>query len=322
MLRYVTRRKSSPWRQGRPPARQLTIVASSLLLMVLLAALTRLALGDRAEGARAADQRHTMLARLFAEGLNRGLVSVTESIGAPARQLQAGATEDDPTLLALMDQALVHQPWLRALGVVDAQGVVLASTVAGDRGRRISLPALGRLPAIDRDVLGDLVAARHLQDLGVDGPAVAAPAGVGFLPLLRAVQHPTRGVLYVVANLHVDWFINSWHVTVSDNDLALSIARYDGSLLAATRNVPRSPRADLSALPPFRDFLPRRESGTWRGAGLRSGTQLGAFHVAASQPVVVLVEVVPSAILRKTESSPRPSSCISGPSPVPVKANV
>jgi PAS domain S-box-containing protein len=55
--------------------------------------------------------------------------------------------------------------------------------------------------------------------------------------------------------------------------------------------VPLAPGSSVAALPPFQQFLPQQEYGTWVGPGLREQTQMAAFRVSATRPLVVLVEM-------------------------------
>jgi PAS domain S-box-containing protein len=135
------------------------------------------------------------------------------------------------------------------------------------------------------------VRARQLADLTRGAAPRTAPAGVGFMPLVRGALLPGRQLIYVVALLNLDAFANFQQVTVNDERAASALLTYSGQLVAATAGVPHNPGDDLAALPPYTAFLPQHEQGQWVGAGLRPGAQIAAFKVSATRPLVAWVEI-------------------------------
>jgi PAS domain S-box-containing protein len=138
-------------------------------------------------------------------------------------------------------------------------------------------------------VLGGFVPARRLADLH---PAHAAPVahGVGFVPLLSTTRRTDGRELIVVSLVNIDALLNFQQVTMGDERMASALLGFGGRLLGATQAVERSSGEDLTALPPFVEFLPAREHGSWTGAGLRRGVQIASFRTSRSWPLLAWVE--------------------------------
>jgi PAS domain S-box-containing protein len=138
-------------------------------------------------------------------------------------------------------------------------------------------------------VLGGFIPARRLADLH---PAHATPVarGVGFVPLLSLTRRTDGRELLVVSLVNVDALLNFQQVTMGDERMASALLGYGGRLLGATQGVERASGDDLTALPPFAEFLPRREHGSWQGPGLRPGQQLASFRTSRGWPLVAWVE--------------------------------
>ncbi len=268
------------------------VLAAGVALMVaVLLTLGWLALHDREQLLDSLRERNELLARVFADRATRNVDGTALALATVAEGLARGLVLEGPELRTALSQTLVSLPFVRGVAVLDAQGQVLTSSEAGERGSVVDIKALGRLPAPGQDALGPFVRARRLADLMPRAALRKAPPGIGFMPLVRGGLLPNRQVIYVVALLNLDAFANFQQVTVNDERAASALLTYGGQLVAATAGVPRNPGDDASALPPYTDFLPSREQGHWVGNGLRAGAQIAAFRVSATRPLVALVEI-------------------------------
>jgi len=281
-------------RVQRPPLlsqRALTLAVGLALLLAVLLSLAGLAVYERAQVLERVNERNELMARVFADQANR-TVEAASLVGATlAEQMQRGLPPASTEMRTALQQTLVNLPFMRGMAIVDGQGVVLGSADGEDLRQRVNIGVLGALPAPGRDVLGRYVPARRLRDLADGRAGGTTPPGAGFLPLLRGVQTPGGERLAVVGLLNPQAFANFQQVTMNDPRAAAALVGYDGQLVAAAGNVARDVGSSLRALPPFTDFLPRLEHGTWVGDGLRPGAQVAAFRVAATRPLLVMVEL-------------------------------
>jgi PAS domain S-box-containing protein len=271
-------------------SRWLTVGAGLGLMAAVLLTLAGLAAYERGRIFERASERNELLARVFADHATRNIDATAQATATLAELLQRGLSPDGPEMRAALAQTLVNLPFLRGLDILDAQGLIVGSADGTELNHRVPLAALGQAPAPGRDMLGPFVAARRLLDLARGVMRTPTPPGVGFLPLVRGVALPDGQRLQLVALLNTEAFANFQQVTMNDERAAAALLSYDGHLIAASASVKHAVGDDLSALPPFRDFLPRLEQGSWRGAGLRAEPQIAAFRVSATRPLVVLVE--------------------------------
>ena len=237
--------------------------------------------------------------RVLEDHATRSIEAVSLATGTLAELAQRGAAPESPAMAAALQQTLVNLPYLRGVAWLDAAGTVLASTDPADLGSRVPLAALGTLPPAGQDAIGAFVAGRSLQDVSVGAAARTAPAGLGFLPMTRTLAHPTLGPLLVLALVNPDAFANFQELTLNDPAAAAALTTYAGSVLASTSSAGLAVGQDLSRLPPFAQFLPRTEHRSWVGPGLRPGTQIAAFRVLRSRPLVVMAEIGQVAVLEQ-----------------------
>jgi PAS domain S-box-containing protein len=284
-----------------------TLAVGAVLLLLLWAAVGALAWQERERRLVSATERAELLAQVFADSVTRSVESAAQAAATLAGLIERGLAPDSGELRAVLRQTLVNLPYLRGLGVIDAQGMVLASAEPRDLQRVIDLTRLGPLPRYGFDRLGPWVAARGLGDLA--GPAADAhvpPPGVGFLPLLHGVQLRNGQRVWLVTMISADAFVNRQQVTMNDAAAAAALLTYEGRFITATPDVEHATDAALATLAPFSVFLPAREHGSWRGQGLRPGTQIGAFRLSASRPLAMLVEVHEQAVLSGWRQGLRP----------------
>ena len=263
--------------------------AGTVVALAVAVALVALAWSDW----RATHQRlteHTeLMARVFADHAGRSIDAAALAAGTVDELLARGLPPEGPEVQAALGQTLVNLPFLRGVAVIDPQGLVLASHDGRDSELVIDLRVLGPLPAPGESTLGRYVPVRRLADLH---PAYARPAppGVGFLPLITAARLPQGRTAYVVAQINADAFMNFQQVTMNDERMASGLLAFDGQLLAATAGVSAPEKVSGAKLEPFTRFLPRQESGSWKGPGLREGDQIASFRLTRRWPLLLLVE--------------------------------
>lgn len=274
--------------ERRPaPTSRLVLAAGALVSAGLLALTAVLFVQERDREVEQQLGLNAMHARVLADSVT---TTVDTAALALASLAEAAAQQglNGPMLRGdAMAQLLISLPQLRAIAVVDPAGRVLAASTAQDVGRQIDTQRLGPPPPAGRDIVGPFVPGRSLSDLAVDGPARAAPAGVGFLPLMRRARVAGTDLLFI-GLLHPDGLANTMRLTVDDTSVAVTLASFDGMVRVSTADVP--PGAALAALPVWQQFLPAREHGQYVGQGRQAGAQLVAFRVSRSRPLVVMVE--------------------------------
>jgi PAS domain S-box-containing protein len=268
---------------------RLVAVVGAVVGSLLALALAALAWVDHlAHDARVQEQT-VLMARVFADHATRSLDSAALAAATVEDLLERKVEPDSPEVIGAMSQTLVNLPFLRGMAVIDSQGLVLASADPAEQGVVIDLAVLGPQPPGRQAVLGGFVPARRLADLH---PAYAAPVarGVGFVPLLSTTRRSDGRVLIVVSLVNIDALLNFQQVTMGDERMASALLGFGGRLLGATQAVERNSGEDLTALPPFVEFLPAREHGSWTGAGLRRGVQMASFRTSRSWPLLAWVE--------------------------------
>ena len=263
------------------------LAAGLTFAATMLAALVALFVQERQQAIDAQLERNALYARVLEDHVTRSVdtaaLSLATLAGTLSEQGLRGAAMN-PTELARM---LVSLPQLRAVTLLDLQGRVLGSSTPADVGRRIDLKQLGPLPAEGFDAIGSYVAGRGLSDAALGGASGAVPNTVGFIPLLRRVKG-RDGELLLVALIHPEGLANQMRLTIRDPTSHAMLAGLDGRFYTDTAN----PRAGppLKDHPAFRDYLPRIEHASYRGAGVEPGEQTVAFRVSRTRPLVVLVE--------------------------------
>ncbi len=288
-----------------PSRRWVPLVAGLALLLAVLVALVSLGLRERERDEERALDRSELMARVLADSATRSVEAAALAAATLGELLGRGIAPEGAEMRTALEQALVSLPFLRGIGLVDAQGTVVGSSVPAEVGLQLRLAALGAAPAPGQDRLGPLVPARSLLDLEVGSARPPAPAGVGFLPLVRGVALRNGMRLSVVAQINPQAFTTQQQLLLNDPNADAALVSYDGRLIAATPGVQRQPGDVLTQLQPFTRFLPRLEQGRWEGEGLRNGPQLAAFRTSASRPLLVLVETSEDAVRAQAQGRER-----------------
>ncbi len=278
-----SRRPAAFWKASRA-----VLWLGSLAALLIVAVVAWLGWSEYQEKVETERSRVELLARVLEDHATRTVETTAIALGSLSELIatqSAGAVGEVGPLLA---QALVGLPFLRSLAIIDAQGQVLATTVARDFGRVVDVRALGPWPAAERERLGGFLAGRSLADLAASGSG--APGGVGFIPLLRGIRLRDTSVVTLVALINPDVFSTQQQLTLDDELSGALLASFEGVVLTTTPSVRLTAGTRLQDLPVFRDYLPAREHGSYVGRGARDDRQLVAFRVSRSRPLVLLVE--------------------------------
>jgi PAS domain S-box-containing protein len=274
--------------RGLRSASATVLLAAVGLAVMVTAVLAALLWEERGETLSGQRQRGELFARVLEDHVTRSLESVAFSLATLAGSAEEAGVDEVVRSSAMLAQTVSAQPQLRGLAMVDRQGMVRASSSPRDVGQRIDLPRLGPTPMSGRGAIGPYVAGRGLGDLATRAAAAAAPAGVGFIPMLRSVATRDGHGLVLVALINPEALVSHMRLTLNDAESAAVLATYAGQVLVATSDL--APGSSLAALPVFKSFLPQREHASYVGAGVRAGEQVLAFRVSRSFPLVVLVE--------------------------------
>jgi len=271
-----------------PRASRWVLAAGMALAATGIAVVSALMLHERTEVVAAQRDRAELLARVLEDHATRSIESASLAVATLAELVVRVGPREEAVVRAALSQTLANLPFLRGVAVVAPDGRVLFGSDGGDRGEPVDLSGLGPLPEVDRDALGPFVPGRRLQDLR-RGQPVSAPAGLGFIPLVRTAAGPA-GPLHVVALINPDAFANFQEVILKDTDAAAAMLSYDARLLTSTASVGLPSGESLRRLPPFARYLPATENASWVGEGMRAGEQIAAFRVLRVRPLVVMVE--------------------------------
>jgi PAS domain S-box-containing protein len=280
-------------RQRAHQATALMLAGLALAVLVVLA-LVGLVSYERGEALESRLDRNDLLARVLEDHATRSFENASVALAALADVLAEGG-RGGQTGRAL-SQTLAGLPLLRGVAVVDASGLVLASSEPTDVGRRLDLERLGPLPEPGGDSIGKFVAGRGLAALTV-GAHATAPRGVGTIPMLRPVRTPGGQDLLLLGLINPDAMANHQQQTLDDGDSVALLASLEGDVLAATATSPLGPGAQVATLPPFRRAQFRAEHDRYIGDGLRGAGQIVAFRVLRRRPMVVIVETPERAVL-------------------------
>jgi PAS domain S-box-containing protein len=269
---------------------QAVLWAGGLLVLAVLAASAALALRDYRAALVDETARRELLARVLEDHATRTVETASIALASMADLLAAQPQGDATAIGPVLSQSLVGLPFMRSVAVLDRQGTVLASTTPDDYGRQIDLKPFGAWPGLGADRLGGFLPGRSLASLASSGAAPTAPAGVGFIPLLRQVQMRSGEGLLLVALINPGAFANYQSQALADERAAAAVASQAAEVLAATLSLGLAPGASLAQHPVFRRYLPAVEHAGYQGQGVRSESQVVAFRASRTRPMVVLVE--------------------------------
>ncbi len=264
------------------------LTTGAVLVALVVAALVALAWYERREALQQWRDRAELLARVLEDHAARSVDSASVALTAlgevlakqPPDQFNAGLGD-------VLGQALAGLPVLRGVAVLDEQGQVLASSQPSDVGLVVDLQRLGQRPQGDQDQLGSFLPGRGLDALRA--AARPAPAGVGVIPLWRALPTAPGRRLWLLGLLNPDALSNHQQQTLDNREAAATLVHLDGRVQAATTSAGLNPGQAMPANPALQEFLPGIEHASYLGQGARS-EQLVAFRALRKRPMVVVVE--------------------------------
>lgn len=278
-----------PSRDVRWPLSRLALAGGLLLSGLIAAALILLSWYQYREVRAAHVERGELLARVLQDHATRTVETAAVTLTALTEVVVGhGAPDDLSRLGPTLAQALVGQPFVRSIAVLDDDGRVLASSALDDVDERIDIRALGVWPAPGSEALGPVVRGRQLADIAVGRSASAAP--VGFIPIVRRLPTRHGGAIALVALLNPDGFANYQQLALSPHGGEVVLALYDGRILSATGEAERMPPSVHAEHPVFRERLAAHEHGSYVGQGYGSDRRVVAYRASRSRPLVVVVE--------------------------------
>nr|WP_315183511.1 ATP-binding protein [uncultured Albidiferax sp.] len=268
------------------------LAAGILLVLVTLGAVGLLGWHEYQAALREDRARGELQARVLEDHATRSFETVSVALTYLSRDLAradilGGAVRAD----ALLSQALVGLPFVRELGVLDASGYVLASSLPGDIGLRVDMGRLGALPAPGQDRIGPFEAGRSLAALAAGGSgAVPSQARLGFIPVIRTLASKTGPNVYLLALVNPDSFANFQLFTLNNDQNTAYLLGFQGNLLASSGPAAGTAGGQMAQHPVFRSYLPATEHASYVGTGAVQDTQVVAFRLSRSRPLVVVVE--------------------------------
>jgi PAS domain S-box-containing protein len=242
---------------------------------------------ERAEDIDRSFAATALQARVSVDHLTRTLSSVDETLDHVAEldplTIPGGAA------VKSFDAALRHAPYLRSLAVLDAAGIIVASSNPRNVGRRVALddfmpPRTDSTPVLR---IGPPWIGRDF-DQGTPGTAGVLPGNVPtFVPVARDVVMAGGRRMTVMAALNPDHFVDYYHQLLGTGSTTVQVLRYDGSPLISTGAlVPAGERWPADPIVPriaqrhFDQFEQRLANGL---------AVLTAYRVSSEFPLVVVV---------------------------------
>lgn len=276
-------------RQSKRLARSVRAAAAALLL-ASLGSLTAVGWSERQDALMDSRERMELVARVLEDQATRSVETAAFALRTVAEDLRVVPQQEAVRLQPLLAQALIAQPALRGLAVLDGEGRVLASSEPRELGLKLDLSRFGRLPDAGQDLLLALRSGRDLRSL-TRGAGEERRQMVKLLPLARKVRMDGGQDLLLLALINPDALSNSQQVAMGDDPESRgALLSYDGQMLAATSQVSLPLGSPLSGHPVFQEHLLRRDHGSYIGEGMQAGDQVVAYRASRTRPLIVLVE--------------------------------
>ncbi|WP_082498149.1 PAS domain S-box protein [Pseudorhodoferax sp. Leaf267] len=284
--------------QGSRLSSRFAWIAGALLAGAVAVGTAWVAYSDRQHYIHAEQRQLDLLARVLDEQATRTVETASVAMNGLANspvlhRLPASADAAQANLA----QALLGLPFVRSAAVVDLQGMVLASSTAGEAGLVVDTTRLGKMPAGERDVLGPLVPGRSLSGLQRSG-ATPSPQGVGFIPLMRQFRSDTGKPLLLVGLINPDAIATYQQLSLGDADKSAVVTTYTGDVLASSGAASHDPTRWLQSSRVFSALLPRKEFGSYT-----SDDDIVAYRTSRTRPMVTVVREPLSAAGRRWRDS-------------------
>jgi signal transduction histidine kinase/CheY-like chemotaxis protein len=225
-----------------------------------------------------------------AAGLADQLTRAIQTVDLVMLDAQDRLTEAEPGQVARQVTVRIRDvPQLRAVLIADAQGFIIASSVEGLREASVAEREWFRLLRFGGQALrlGAPEAGRYL---GPTGRAIGHAGGLYAIPYARALRGPRGEFLgTIIAILNPDYLVGVARRHAESFGAVIRIHSFQGLLLARSDGRVEGVGELNSSSWIFRDFLPRRESGTWAGIDQDRSDVVASFAVTRQGAFVVEV---------------------------------
>ncbi len=264
-----------------------TAVAVLLALCFLAVALGFLVMQWRALSG-GAQQMAELHARVLEADSNATFNALAQSMRKTADVLLLTAGQQQPgAVLQAFEEPLSRYPALRSLSVLNESGQVLFSSEPGAVGLQLTLASLGTPTKRESVTIGKLLPIRGLADLA------APPGNPGqHSALTMLLRMPRSGAppWLLVGLMNPDYLALQHAQLIGDHADRAAVLSFGGIVLQKGAQAAIERGSPALHLAPFRDFLPAREHGHYRGLGMDGQPAVGAFRTLRQWPLVVIVE--------------------------------
>ncbi|MFY7867350.1 ATP-binding protein [Roseateles sp.] len=279
--------------------RKMALWGTGLLgLAMLLTALSFIWL-EHKNHLRAETSNNDLFARTLESHISLTLNTAKLTLQGLARSAEAKPQPDsDAELSSRLSLPLASMPYVRSLSLLDAKGRVIASSNASNVGLLIPLHLLQQKEQQAPQGLGHLMVGRDLNHLAqqTQGKAeTAAQAKHFLLPLTWEAPDP-QGPQYWVAALNPDYFANFFALLIGEGEHHAALLGLNGELISSTQALELKPGTRLSEHAAFKQAVPLREFGSFRGEGLDQQASIGSYRLVRDQPLALIVELPMSVI--------------------------
>lgn len=233
-------------------------------------------------------QTHRHIANLHAYTLEEHFSQIIQHMSLVMDRIPPLSSQkvSQKELFPVFTELLINAPYLRSLSLLDAQGVIIASSHEPNVGQKIPLSTFLPLPFGETPFLrlGVPWEGRDFDASRISTPYMPIDAdAIGFLPLLKKVffeQTP----YYVVANLNPDYLNNRYTNTLPIQQGSVTLWRIDGIVLFSTDASLKRGASHYTTLHPkdYEDFFSHLTTHQF--------SPLNVFRIAKSLPFVVEIQ--------------------------------
>lgn len=242
---------------------------------------------EREEQRHQAIQRTALYARVLSDQVDRSFDAVQVTLRTLADSLDSNESAQNAT--QRLNQALMGVSFLRSLHVVDADGLVLASTNPSVQGWTVPKGLLGSAPAVGRWRVAGLLAGRDLKDAQPVGQALPKRMVLPVVFAMRGNEGEEAGPL-LVALINPDHFATHFDLLLKDTGLRAALLQLDLRLIAASEAM----AVPMGALPDdaagLEAYFKSKAFDQGVGPGLSGVSSVRAHRNARQAPWIVAVE--------------------------------
>jgi len=257
-------------------------LALAILLGMLLLGLTWMRENNLREGEASADA----LRHAIAEHTGTSLRIIDLTLSAIAQDMTAGMPSDPDVDLRRRLQVL--DPLVRALWIIDGQGLITHATGANLSGMDLS----GRSYFLHH---------RQQKNSGIfiDTPLHSLVRGTWFISVSRAARSASGQFLgVVVAALDPEQFGRHWQMPMPGNATSVALFNRDGVLLMRSPHQADAIGKSFHDTHAWRELVPRQTTGTYRAASNIDGKQrIYAFGRVPDYPLEIFIGIPKDQVL-------------------------